>query len=84
MNREKVLGMLMSAILENGAEFSGKEGSIIVGGVTFTCREDYIVVSTGPVTNFFQYATLSYICSQGDTLGIADTHVGVFSTYEVR
>ena len=84
MNREKVLGMLMGAISETGAEFSGKEGSIIVGGAVFTCREDYIVVAMGPVTSFFQYATLGYICSQGDQLCIADTHVGVFSTYDVR
>ena len=84
MNREMVLVNLISAIIETGVEFSGRDGSVIVGSVTFTCREDYIVVSMEQVTNFFQYATLSYICSQGDSVCIADTHVGVFGTYKVR
>lgn len=84
MNRKQVLEQLLSALVETGADFSYEDGSVIVGGVTFTCREDHIVVATGPVTSFFQYATLSYICSRGDSLCIADTHIGVFSTYEVR
>jgi hypothetical protein len=84
MERKKALEQLFSAFVETGAEFSVRDGSVIVGSVTFTYREDYIVVSTGPATNFFQYATLSYICSQGDSVCIADTHVGVFGTYKVR
>lgn len=84
MNREKVIAHLIRAILETEAEFRGSGGVVIVGDLTFTCREDYIVVCNGTVTNFFQYATLSYICSQGDSVCIADTHVGVFGTYKVR
>jgi len=84
MNRRKVLEQLLSAIVETGADFSYEDGSVIVGSVTFACREDYIVVSTEQARNFFQYATLSYICSRGGSLCIADTHVGVFGTYNVK
>ena len=83
MNRRKAVGELLKAIVETGAEFRGSGGVVIVGDITFTCREDYIVVSTEQVTNFFQYETLDYISSQGDSVCIADTHVGVFGTYKV-
>ena len=84
MDKKRAMEHLFSALVETGAEFSVKDGSVIVGGLMFTCREDYIVVCNGTVTNFFQYATLGYICSQGDSVCIADSHVGVFGTYKVR
>ena len=84
MDKRKAMENLIGALVESGADFSATGGILTVGGTTFTCREDYIVVSTEGVTNFFQYATLSYICSQGDSVSIADSHVGVFGVYEVR
>lgn len=84
MNRREVLEQLLSALVETGADFSVADGAITVGGLSFKCREDYIVVAWGRVTNFFQYETLAYIRPQGDSVSIADSHVGVFGTYKVR
>ena len=85
MNRQKAMEHLIGALVESGADFSATGGILTVGGTTFTCREDYIVVSImEQATNFFQYATLSYICSQGDSVSIADSHAGVFGTYKVK
>ena len=84
MNREKVIAHLIRAILETEAEFRGSGGVVIVGDITFTCREDYIVVSTEQATSYFRYKTLCYISGRFGQMAIADSHVGVFGTYKVR
>ena len=84
MDKRKAMEELFRAMVETGADFSYNDGDIVVGGTTFTCREDYIVVETEHATSFYQYATLSYICSRGDSVQIADTHAGVFGSYRVR
>jgi hypothetical protein len=84
MEKKTALEQLLSALVETGAEFSVADGAVTVGGITFACREDYIVVSTEYADNFFQYKTLCYICGRGDCVCIADSHVGVFSMYKLR
>jgi hypothetical protein len=83
MERKKAMEQLFSELVETGAEFSYDDGAVTVGDITFTCREDYIVVSMGPVTNYFRYKTLCYISAEGNELCIADSHVGVFGIYKV-
>ena len=83
MKKREAMELLIAALVETGADFSYADGAIAVGGITFRCREDYIVVKTDQATNFYQYDTLCYVRRQGDFVEIADSHVGVFGTYKV-
>jgi hypothetical protein len=84
MNRKEALEQLLGAIVELGVDFSCKDGAVVVGALTFDCREEYIVVSREQATNFFWYETLRYISADGDRVCIADTHEGTFTMYKVR
>ena len=83
MDKKTAMERLFSALIETGAEFSYDDGAVTVGDITFTCREDYIVVSMEQATSYFRYKTLCYISGRCGQLSIADSHVGVFGTYKV-
>jgi hypothetical protein len=84
MNRREALEHLLRALVETGADFSTKDGAVTVGGLTFKCREQHIVVTMEHASNYFAYETLCYISGQGDQVSIADSHAGVFGAYKVR
>ena len=84
MDKKTAMEQLFSALVETGAEFSVKDGAVTVGDITFTCHDDYIVVSTEQATSYFRYKTLCYISGRFGQMAIADSHVGVFGTYKVR
>ena len=83
MDKKRAMEELFSSLVETGAEFSYDDGAVTVGDITFTCREDYIVVSTEQATSYFRYKTLCYISGRCGQLSIADSHVGVFGIYKV-